>query len=392
MPHPANDDPAPGAAPLTQAEAEARLIRRADMVPSTLAFIDCRMPRSGGKENYSYIGPGVTQSAEQVVNIAEPHGFSLGAAALPPGVVNNLHLHFTAEVFWVQSGEWTFRWGARGERETRGGPGDVLSMPTWIFRGFENVGTEKGFVYTALGGDDTGGIIWHPTVVRTAVDHGLHLRRDGVMVDTTTGAAPPAPGEAVEPLDDATLDSLRDWSDADMAGRIARAADRRFSRHGLLDSAAGLPGQASAIAPCLGHGMSQDRDALPPIPGATGFSLEWLRVEPGNRAGPYRLSEKQALCVFSGTAEVALNAPGGEVRLAAGPGEIVSVPPDAWRSVAATGPEPVEVVVVTAGDHRKRPRLHPSLYRAAQEAGWGLDHDGRVAPVRLLPPAAVAAE
>ena len=54
------------------------------------------LPGSHLKQNYSLIGPGVTQSSEQIVNIHEPHGFNIGAAAMPKGVTNNLHLHFTA--------------------------------------------------------------------------------------------------------------------------------------------------------------------------------------------------------------------------------------------------------------------------------------------------------
>ena len=115
---------------LTQDQAEKRVIRRADMVAEKVAFIDCKMPGSERKENYSLIGPGVTQSATQVVNIREPHGFSLGVAAMPPGTVNNLHIHYTAETFMVHKGEWEFRWMRGDTMETvNAGPGAVVSVP-----------------------------------------------------------------------------------------------------------------------------------------------------------------------------------------------------------------------------------------------------------------------
>ena len=159
-------------------DASTRLIRRGDMVACKVAFIDCKMPGSDAKENYSLIGPGVTQSADQVVNITEPHGFSLGVAAMPPGTTNNLHVHYTAEVFMIYSGTWVFRWGADGtDGEIVGKAGDVVSVPTWIFRGFSNVGNDDGWIFTALGGDDTGGIIWHPSILRTAAQHGLFLTK-----------------------------------------------------------------------------------------------------------------------------------------------------------------------------------------------------------------------
>ena len=110
---------------LTKAEARKRLIKRSDMVAEKVAFIDCKMPGSHLKENYALIGPGVTQSTKQRVNLAEPHGFSLGIAAMPAGITNNLHLHYTAETFMVFTGTWKFRWGDHGrDGEINGGPGD----------------------------------------------------------------------------------------------------------------------------------------------------------------------------------------------------------------------------------------------------------------------------
>ena len=148
---------------VTRDEAAERLIKRSDYVSCSVAFIDCKTPGSHLKENYSLIGPGVTSSADQVVNLREPHGFNIGAAAMPNGITNNLHIHFTAEVFLVFKGEWKFRWGPNGDDgEIVGKAGDIVSVPTWIFRGFTNVGPDDGWLFTALGGDDTGGIIWHP--------------------------------------------------------------------------------------------------------------------------------------------------------------------------------------------------------------------------------------
>ena len=60
-------------------------------------------------------------------------------------------------------GHGVFRWGANGEHEADFSAPTILSIPTWIFRGFTNVSKEDtcGMVFTVLGGDNTGGIIWH---------------------------------------------------------------------------------------------------------------------------------------------------------------------------------------------------------------------------------------
>ena len=99
---------------VTRDEVRRRTILRSDWVPCKAAFIDCRTPGSDQKDNYSFIGSGVSQSAQQFVNLTEPHGFSLGAAGMPRGTTNSLHMHFTAEVFINFGGNYRLRWGADG--------------------------------------------------------------------------------------------------------------------------------------------------------------------------------------------------------------------------------------------------------------------------------------
>ena len=369
---------------LTSEDARARLVRRSDMVACALAFIDCKMPGSERKLNYSLVGPGVTQSRDQVVNLTEAHGFSLGVAAMPPGTVNNLHVHFTAEVFMIQRGTWTFRWGADGQDGTvTGGPGDVVSIPTWIFRGFSNTGVEDGWIFTALGGDDTGGIIWHPSILENAARYGMFLTQDNMLVDTASGTPRPQPEALMAPLTPAQIASLPRYTPDEMARRVVKAGDRAWSRAALVD--AGLPGHASELAPVIGHGMTEDRAHAAPVGNPHGFSIEWLRVPAGNQVGRHSLAEKQVLIVFSGALTVTLNEPGAETSLHVATGECFSAPPGAWRSLAAAGNAPVEVALITAGDARKRATWAPEVIRAAMQAGTVLDHDGHVAPLALMP-------
>ena len=66
-------------------------------------------------------------------------------------------------------GRWRFfwgRWGNAGEVVLE--EGDIINIPTGIFRGFENIGTDYGMIMAILGGDDAGGgVIWAPQVIRT---------------------------------------------------------------------------------------------------------------------------------------------------------------------------------------------------------------------------------
>jgi len=171
---------------MTPQEMEARIVRYGELQPCKTAFIDAHTPGSNQKENFTIIGGGVSESPDQHVHISLPHGFNIGAAGQPPKCRNSLHDHRTAEAFFVLSGRWRFfwgRWGNAGEVVLE--EGDIFNIPTGIFRGFENIGTNYGMIMAILGGDDAGGgVMWAPQVVEDAADHGLVLAETGKLYDT----------------------------------------------------------------------------------------------------------------------------------------------------------------------------------------------------------------
>ena len=70
--------------------------------------------------------------------------------------------------------------------------GDIINIPTGIFRGFENIGTEYGMIMAILGGDDAGGgVHWAPQVIEDAADHGLILGENGKLYDQKKGQSLP---------------------------------------------------------------------------------------------------------------------------------------------------------------------------------------------------------
>ena len=178
---------------MTPAEMESRIVRYGDLRPCKTAFIDAHTPGSDQKENFTIIGGGVSEAADQHVHIGLPHGFNIGAAGQPPKCRNSLHSHRTAEVFFVLSGRWRFFWGRHGDAgEVVLEQGDIFNIPTGIFRGFENIGTDYGMIMAILGGDDAGGgVIWAPQVIQEAEAHGLVLSQEGKLYDTKRGASLP---------------------------------------------------------------------------------------------------------------------------------------------------------------------------------------------------------
>ncbi len=184
---------------MTTAEMERNTVRYGDLKPCRTAFIDAHTPGSDQKENFTIIGGGVSEAADQHVHITETPGFNIGAAGQPPKCRNSLHSHRTAEVFFVLKGRWRFfwgRWGTAGEVVLE--EGDIFNIPTGIFRGFENIGTDYGMIMAILGGDDAGGgVIWAPQVIEEASGHGLVLSEEGKLYDTKKGASLP---EGVGPM------------------------------------------------------------------------------------------------------------------------------------------------------------------------------------------------
>ena len=371
---------------ITADEARTRHVKRSDYVSCTVAFIDCKKPGSHLKENYSIIGPGVTSSSDQVINLPEAHGFNIGAAAMPNGITNNLHIHFTAEVFIVYRGEWTFRWGSNGENTIVGREGDIVSVPTWMFRGFTNTGPDDGWLFTVLGGDNTGGVIFHPDIIREAADYGLYISRDNMLIDTSRGDPVPAPDQTIPPMPASEVAKLRHVTPDAMRKRVVARDDRDF-RPGFIDR--DLPGCGAELAPVIGAGLTQNRDHAAPITNPHGFSVEWLRLAPGARVSPFVLDDKMVLILREGAMRLHLN-DGGDVTVDLAPWDTFSVPAGLVRSLEALGTTAAEAMVVVSGDHRKMPRFLPPTLAAARAQGWALDAGGHVAPAAVLPNYAMA--
>ena len=356
-----------------------RIIEPHQFMADTEAFIDVRLPGSVGKASYSFIGPGVSQNADQIVNLAEPHGFNIGAASMPHGVVNNPHMHYTAEVFICTRGRWEMRLGQYGEQTVEIGPNTLFSVPTWIFRGFKNIGDDDGWLLTVLGSDNTGGILWAPQVLEAAASTGLYLSPVGAVLDATAGDLI---NDTITPIDETRLGELDHYTDAEIAERIVASDRLDWSEAALLSSV--LPGHGSAIAPVIGFGLTEDRQQRPPIWTPHGFTVEWLRLEPGASTGLHRIDQNQALFLVEGEWQVTYNRLDNQISRTVTEDTVVSIPGNCWRDLTNTGSAIATCLVVCAGDNRARVDWDPRIGNAAAEAGWGRDANGYIAPLDLL--------
>ncbi|WP_435748790.1 hypothetical protein [Microbacterium sp. PMB16] len=366
-------------------EVERRTIRRSDWVPCNSAFIDCRTPGSDRKENYAFIGAGVSQNANQYVNLEENHGFNTGAAGMPNGISNNLHLHFTAEVFINLGGEFRLRWGVDGKQgEYISHDGDIVTIPTWIFRGFTNEGPDEGILYTVLGRDDNGGIIWGPSVLREAESYGLHLTADNQLIDTVAGDVLPDDVALITPMKQHYIDELTTYTVEDMRSRVIQPGDRKYSKAALLCAA--VDGGRVELATAIGYGMSENRRQVPNVHEPHSFNLAWVKADVGQGVLRHRHDKTQALLFKTGRWEVTLN-DDSTTTVNLGPGDAFSVPEGAWRSYTCVEGDETgagTVLVINGGDDRVYLEWAPEVVEAAAAADWTIDPNGYLAPLGVM--------
>ena len=188
-----------------------RIAKFNELTPSTLPFVEGRLEGHRERKNYSIVGPGVAEDSEQSVKISKAHGYNLGAVSANPKNGSGLHSHTTAEVFLIYSGKWRFYWGVDGKNEIILGKGDIISMPTNMFRGFENAGDEEGLIFVVLGNDDPGIITWIPKVLNSAKETGLALLDDNSLIDLKKNEIPTGK-KLLEPINNDQLQKFDNYS------------------------------------------------------------------------------------------------------------------------------------------------------------------------------------
>jgi mannose-6-phosphate isomerase-like protein (cupin superfamily) len=313
-----------------------RIVRYGELKPCRTAFIDAHTPGSNQKENFTIIGAGVSESADQHVHIRETPGFNIGAAGQPPKCRNSLHSHRTAEVFFVLSGRWRFFWGRFGTAgEVTLEEGDIINLPTGIFRGFENIGTDYGFIPAILGGNDAGGgVVWAPQVIEDAKAHGLVLGANGRLYDTKKGETLPADVKPMPLLTDEQLKAFPELPpDAMVRSHVARYWD-------LMALAANKPVKVIAE-----HGLLRDKP---------GFEVEFL-TRGSIPETIYSTPRHEVLMPMRGHWK--LSWPGGETIL--NPGDTCAVPPGMEHALAPSMTGEASLYRVTNTDDPAGPTWYP---------------------------------
>ena len=198
-----------------------RLAKFNDLIPSSLPFVEGRLEGHRERKNYTIIGRGVAEDSKQSVKIQSLHGYNLGAVSAMPKNGSGLHSHTTAEVFIIYSGKWRFYWGVDGKNETILNRGDIISMPTNMFRAFENYGDEESLMFVVLGGDDPGIITWVPEILNRAKETGMALLDDNSLIDLKKNEIPNG-RKIIEPISLSELDKFDNYLPTELEKNIFR--------------------------------------------------------------------------------------------------------------------------------------------------------------------------
>ena len=249
-----------------------RIAKFDDLVPSSLPFVEGKLEGHKERKNFSIVGPGVAEDSNQFIKISMAHGYNLGAVIAKPKNGSGLHSHTTAEVFLIYSGSWRFYWGAQGKEEIILKAGDIISMPTNMFRAFENVGKEEGLIFVVLGGDDPGIITWVPNVLKKAKETGMALLDDNSLIDLTTNKIPEGK-KLLEPISNDELKKFNNYTSNELKKFISKF-EKRSKYENNLDN-------GISLIQMLGR-QFMDKSFTPVINQDTGFNLSILRAKKGS--------------------------------------------------------------------------------------------------------------
>ena len=326
-----------------------RLVRYEDLQPCHTAFIDTRSPGSDKKENFTIIGPGVAENPDQHVHIELPHGFNIGGARQPPHCLNSQHSHLTSEVFVVHSGSWAFRSGVdANDGEIILNPGDVISLPTDVFRGFENIGKSSGFLFAVLGGDDPGRVLWAPQVFDLAMDQGLMLMEDGSLLDTLLNSSLP---NGLSPMPKTSPEQVaqhRVISAGDLRDIIIRSRDFNWSTQTVLSGFEGVE-ELSLLGP------ANETELMPvgQLGWQHGFAVRALKLSPGASIPAHIRREEEVLFIQQGNCRITVDGESLELN----PGDTFTTPIGSKRSFSNHGQKACTIYVTRRNNKPEAPEF-----------------------------------
>lgn len=148
--------------PCSREEMLSRVARFSQRQADPGAFPDLK--QQGMQRSVSYrVSPGQTGGPAP---ISQPHNFHLSISTLSKGIRPTVHSHPYNEVFMPLNAHFRLHWGEDLDQSIDLEPFDLVSVPAGVFRTFENLDEQDGFMVAIFdhGGDPHTGIVVPPDV------------------------------------------------------------------------------------------------------------------------------------------------------------------------------------------------------------------------------------
>jgi mannose-6-phosphate isomerase-like protein (cupin superfamily) len=187
--------------------------------------------------------------------------------------------------------------------------------------------------------------------------------------------------ELTQPLPEEELAKLTRVTPEQMRARLTTPEDLVWSSRAFLCS--GQDRGNAELALVIGYGLTEDRTMHPRVFNPHGFSMAWLRAEPGEGLLTHRHDAAQVYMVKDGHWRITLNRE-NPVTTEIGPLDTFSVPIGAWQSIENIGDDTGLIVAMTGGDGRVRLDWTEATRDAALAAGTAHDPDGYLAPAAVV--------
>jgi mannose-6-phosphate isomerase-like protein (cupin superfamily) len=211
-----------------------------------------------------------------------------------------------------------------------------------MFRGFEKVDEGVGFLWTILGEDDPGKVLWAPAVFEAAADHGLRLTKGGRLIDTSSGDYELREVEVAGPPDPDSIRELRTPSMEELQSCVVTEDAAR------AHPGAGLTGDGVREVSLIASRSTRDGFGPGPIVGwwPQDFNLRRLTLATGAYIPLHVRQEAEVLLMHGGSVEVRWA--DGAVMLSAG--DIFTVPIGLPHSFRNTSSALADIFVVRGTD------------------------------------------
>jgi quercetin dioxygenase-like cupin family protein len=307
---------------------EPLLVRYADLVSMNVA---------GPAEHFTLIESDPSEPVAADASIALPHGFNLKAERRIASGGRIGHSSPVAEVLVVHAGRWRLTLGAGNGDGADLGAGDVASVPPNLFRRWEKLDGEMGFLFIVQGlhtGTDLGDGTAAP---ESAADERRRVQ-DGRFIDFSSGI--PRMRE---------VDGRQDRPAAPRvpfrinAGLIAPCGLSALTARGVVEAGIISP-------PGTRDGFAQGAIGAQ---WPHGFNLRSLILQSGAYVPRHARAESEVILVQAGMLEISW--PDGSLML--GAGDVLSVPVGLPHALRNTTSRPTEAVIVRGSDDPAMPQF-----------------------------------